>query len=182
MLAYLVCFGVRFSLYLASWLSDFDNFFLCVCFFGPLIFSPENGGGARHPWPPLDPRLSYTYHKTSACQYVWRVHTYAIDALLAKLDDGKYELFLFISKELQRVTADLHYELLTTDLVLSNKPTDVTALSPCQQEEADTRMMHHLYHAAGQGHSKAFLRIVDSDVVVLAINIFHQLRLSALWI
>ena len=48
----------------------------------------------------------------------------------------------------------------------------MTALSPCQQEEADTRMMLHLYHAAGQGHSKAFLRTVDSDVVVLAINIF----------
>ena len=60
--------------------------------------------------------------------------------------------------------------------------TDMTALSPCQQEEADTRMMLHLYHAAGQGHSKAFLRTIDSDVVVLAINIFHQLRLSALWI
>ena len=50
----------------------------------------------------------------------------------------------------------------------------MTALSPCQQEEADTRMMLHLYHAAGQGHSKAFLRT--------AINIFHQLRRSALWI
>ena len=129
---------------------------------------------------------SYTYHKPSACQYVWQVHTYATDALLAKLYDGKYfgVISVHYSKELQRDTADLHYELLTTnaDLVLSNKPTDMTALSPCQQEEADTRMMLHLYHAAGQGHSKAFLRTVDSDVVVLAINIFHQLRLSALWI
>ena len=124
---------------------------------------------------------SYTYHKTSACQYFWRVHTYATDALLAKLYDGKYELFRLICKELQRDTADLHYELLTTNsgLVLSNKPTDMTALSPCQQE-ADTRMMY-LYHTTGQCHPKAFLMTVDSDVVVLAINIFHQLRLSALW-
>ena len=53
---------------------------------------------------------------------------------------------------------------------------------PCQQEEADTRMMLHLYYAARQGHSKAFLMTVDSDVVVLDINIFHQLRLSELWI
>ena len=51
---------------------------------------------------------------------------------------------------------------------------------PCQQ--ADTRMMLHLYHASRQGHSKTFLRSVDSDVVVLTINIFHQLRLSELWI
>ena len=104
--------------------------------------------------------------------------------LMPCLQELELELFRFISKELQRDTADLHYELLTTnaDLVLSNKPTDMTALSPCQQEEADTRMMLHLYRAAGQGHSKAFLMTVDSDVVVLAINIFHQLRLSALWI
>ena len=59
---------------------------------------------------------SYTYHKTSACQYIWRVHTYATDALIAKLYDGKYELFRFISKELQSDTADWHYELLTTKI------------------------------------------------------------------
>ena len=55
---------------------------------------------------------SYTYHKTS-------VHTYATDSLLAKLYDGKYELFRLISKELQRDTADLHYELLTTNADLA---------------------------------------------------------------
>ena len=41
-----MCFGVRFSLYLASWLSDFDHFISVCVVFGPLIFSPENGGGA----------------------------------------------------------------------------------------------------------------------------------------
>ena len=45
-----MCFGVRFSLYLASWLSDFDHFFLCVVF-GPLVFPPENGGGGARPAP-----------------------------------------------------------------------------------------------------------------------------------
>ena len=29
-----MCFGVRFSLYLASYLPDFDLFFLCVWFLG----------------------------------------------------------------------------------------------------------------------------------------------------
>ena len=42
-----MCFGVRFSLYLASWLSDFDNFFAVCVVFGPLVFSPENGGGGQ---------------------------------------------------------------------------------------------------------------------------------------
>ncbi|KAG0718378.1 hypothetical protein GWK47_052504 [Chionoecetes opilio] len=87
------------------------------------------------------------------------------------------ELFQFISQELQRNTTELQDHLLTTkaDLVLSNKPTDLTALSPCHQEEADTRMMLHLRHAAEQGHTKAYIRTVDSDVVVLAMNLFLDL-------
>jgi len=43
-------------------------------------------------------------------------------------------------------------------------------------------MMLHLRHAAKQGHTKAYLRTVDSDVVVLAINLFQELGLSELWI
>ena len=66
--------------------------------------------------------------------------------------------------------------------MLSNQPADLTAVSPCKQEEADTRMMLHLQHAAEQGHTKAYLRTVDSDMVVLAINLFHALGLSELWI
>ena len=37
-LCQLVCFGVRFSLYLASWLSDFDIYFRCVWFWPPCFF------------------------------------------------------------------------------------------------------------------------------------------------
>ena len=43
-------------------------------------------------------------------------------------------------------------------------------------------MMLHLRHAAMQGHTKAYARTVDSDVVVLTINIFHELGLSELWV
>ena len=42
--------------------------------------------------------------------------------------------------------------------------------------------MLHLCHAAEQDHTKAYLRTVDTDVVVLAIHHFHQLKLSELWI
>ena len=40
----------------------------------------------------------------------------------------------------------------------------------------------HLHHATEQGHTKVYLRTEDSDVVVLAINLFHELGLSELWI
>lgn len=66
--------------------------------------------------------------------------------------------------------------------MLSNKPTDLSAVSPCKQEEADTRMMLHLRHATQQGHAKVYLRTVDSDVVVLAVNFFQELGLEQLCI
>ena len=60
-----------------------------------------------------------------------------------KESDNKHELFQFLSEQLVQNTTDARYHLLTTkaDLVLSNRPTDVSALSPCHQKEADKRMM-----------------------------------------
>ena len=55
--AYLVCFGAHFSLYLASWLSDFDPFFSVCGFWPPCFFPRKCGGGGKAPLPPLDPRL-----------------------------------------------------------------------------------------------------------------------------
>ena len=57
-----MCLGVRFSLYLASWLSDFDHLFSVCVVFGPL-FPPENGGGGGQG--PLDPRLTMYHHPHS---------------------------------------------------------------------------------------------------------------------
>jgi len=104
--------------------------------------------------------------------------------LFLKDSQNKDELFQFISPELQRITVNSQYHLLTTkaDMVLSNKPTDLSDLSPCRQEEADTRTMLHLCHAADQGHTKVYLSTVDSDVVMLATHLFHDLGLSELWI
>ena len=59
---------------------------------------------------------------------------------LLKESDNKDKLFQFLGRQLVQNTFDARYHLLTTkaDLVLSNRPTDVSALSPCHQEEADT--------------------------------------------
>ena len=69
-----------------------------------------------------------------------------------------------------------------SEKVLSNKPFDVSALQPCNHAKADTRIILHLAHASSQGHDKAFVRAVDSDVVVPAIAFYKQLGLSELWI
>ena len=41
-------------------------------------------------------------------------------------------------------------------------------------------MMLHLHHAAQQGHAEVYLRTVDSDVVVLAVNFFQEICLGEL--
>jgi hypothetical protein len=101
-------------------------------------------------------------------------------------NNNKDDFFQFVSLELHKCTTtpDAQFHLITTkgEIALTNKQVDLSGLSPCQQEEADTRMMLHLHHAAQQGHTKAYLRTVDSDVVVLAISLFHELGLSELWI
>ena len=85
---------------------------------------------------------SYTYHKTSACQYFWRVHTYATDALLAYMTENM-SYFGSLVKSFsgtQLICITSSSQQMLTLHALSNKPTDMTALSPCQQDEADTRI------------------------------------------
>ena len=98
---------------------------------------------------------------------------------------NKGDLFQYLSDELVASTADATYQLFTTkaDLILGNRADDhIHEMSPCQQEEADTRMMLHLHHAADHGHAKAYLRTVDTDVVIIAISQFQEIGLSELWI
>jgi hypothetical protein len=101
-----------------------------------------------------------------------------------KESHNKDNLFQFLSEQLVQQTTGARYQLLTTkaDLILTNQPMNLSALSPCQHEEADTRMMLHLHCAAEQGHTKANPRTVDTDVVILAIYHFHELCLTELWI
>ena len=54
--------------------------------------------------------------------------------------------------------------------------------SPPKSEEADTRVIRYLNHAAQIGYRKAYLRTVDTDVVVLAMDHFNQLGSTELWV
>ena len=48
---------------------------------------------------------------------------------------------------------------------------NIHLLAPCSHEEADSRMMLHVQHAAKQGHNQILVRTVDTDVVVLAVMV-----------
>ena len=66
--------------------------------------------------------------------------------------------------------------------VLRWQPNDTSRLSPCTQEEADTRMLLHAQDAAQDGLRRAMLRTVDTDVVVIAIFMFPEIAASELWV
>ena len=54
----------------------------------------------------------------------------------------------------------------------------------CNNEEADTRIA--LQHALDQGCKQVFVRIVDTDVLIILIGLFHDMITScpsaAIWI
>lgn len=68
------------------------------------------------------------------------------------------------------------------ETVLSNRNCDLEHLQPCNHSEADTRIFLHLAHAAKQGYKTAYIRTVDSDVLVLVVRFFENLSLSELWV
>ena len=46
----------------------------------------------------------------------------------------------------------------------------------CTHEEADTRVIIHLLHAAATGHKKIVIRTVDTDILIILIGQFHLIR------
>ena len=76
-------------------------------------------------------------------------------------------------------TYDDHVLVSTSD---SQSVADFDTIMPCNHQEADSRIFLHLSHAAQQGHSKAFIRTVDSDAVIIAVGHFGSLGVMELWI
>ena len=74
---------------------------------------------------------------------------------------------------------DDHVLVNTSD---SQSVADFNTILPCNHQEADSRIFLHLSHAAQQCHSKAFIRTVDSDVVIIAVGHFGSLGVMELWI
>ena len=97
--------------------------------------------------------------------------------------ENKKELFSFISTQI--VKNNMGGKLLLSthfENVLSNIHCDISTLQPCNHSEADTRIFLHLAHAANHGHTTAYVRTVDSDIVVLAVRLFESIGLTELWI
>lgn len=101
-----------------------------------------------------------------------------------RVDENKVELFHLLSQEIGSLEVE-NREIYTTIeknvLHCGSNRNDLSSLEPCIHEEADTRIMVHVKDAAVCGHQKVMIRTIDTDVVVLAISIFHIVPLIELW-
>ena len=95
---------------------------------------------------------------------------------ILRMNENKTKPFAFLANRI--VFPDFGQQ------VLCNPPRGdvVSSLSPCNHEEAGTRMMVHVADAVQKGLTKVFLRTVDTDVVVMAIAVSQALSISELWI
>lgn len=100
-------------------------------------------------------------------------------------DANKTELFAYLSQCCNGWNTDPNKELVATYgesvLVLPARE-DVSSLSPCSHEEADTRIFVHAVDAAVHGHMNILIRTVDTDVLVLAVSIFQTMGIEELWL
>ena len=68
------------------------------------------------------------------------------------------------------------------DTVLTKQPIDLTDLAPWTTEEADECIFFHAKNVA-QSNSKILIKTVDSDVVIIAISVYHHItNLRELWV
>lgn len=99
--------------------------------------------------------------------------------------DNKTELFSFLSKEAYNMPLEPGKQLVLTleeNVFTSPVRDDTSLLSPCSQEEADTRMILHAADADQTGIKRTIIRTVDTHVVVLATANTQQITCDELGI
>ena len=67
-------------------------------------------------------------------------------------------------------------------MVISNGNVNESALVPCTQEEADTRIFLHILNLSVSGSTRVLVGTVDTDVAVIAVALFTRLSLKELWL
>ena len=96
-----------------------------------------------------------------------------------RVDSNKTELFAFVSNALLRSLVQEDKQLVvTSDMEALGKPPlpDRSSVAPCTHEEADSRMLLHIAHAARNGHHKIMIQTIDTNVVVLAVAVAQTLQ------
>jgi hypothetical protein len=97
--------------------------------------------------------------------------------------DNKVELFHFLTQNLTLLACEKTLILTYDDNVVQyGINVDIQDITPCNHEEADTRLILHCLHASKCGLKRIIIRTVDTDVVVLAVSFFDSLGVDKLWV
>ena len=95
------------------------------------------------------------------------------------------QLFTFLAQEITSLTNEEGKEIYVTsaqNVLCSSHLAELSNLTPCIQEEADTHLFLHVADAVAQGKKKATVHTVDIDVVALSVTFFSQMKPNELWI
>ena len=95
-----------------------------------------------------------------------------------RVDSNKTELIAFLSNVLLSAFVQEDKQLVVTnkmDVLSKPQLPDISLISPCTHEEADSRMLLHVGHAVKSGHRSIMIQTVDTDVVVLAVAVAQTL-------
>ena len=101
------------------------------------------------------------------------------------LEENKTELFRFLSHQAIKIPVVDGKSIYATDetnVLCSLADADLDNVVPCSQEEADTRVFFHASDAVNKGYRKLSVRTVDTDIVILAIFMFNEIKLEELWL
>lgn len=98
--------------------------------------------------------------------------------------ENKKELFQLLSEHATSMHIPEGKQVFATSgrKVLSNPAgLDISDMSPCSHEEADTRIFVHYKDAVDKGHQSVKVRTVDSDVVVIGVAVASFMN-ADMWI
>ena len=74
------------------------------------------------------------------------------------------------------------YAISAQDVLSSTRQAELSNLTPCSQEEGDTRLILHAADTVAQGKRRVSVRTVDTDVMVFAATFFSQMKPDEMWI
>jgi len=81
----------------------------------------------------------------------------------------------------QRHISATDKQIITTSIVCI-PPRDTSCLTPCNHDEADTRIILHAADAVYDGFHEIMVRTMDTDVVVLAVATAARMGIQELWV
>ena len=93
-----------------------------------------------------------------------------------KPGQNKAKLFHFLAERIGSVATE-GKQLCTTlenNVVCAFHINNVHDLTPCDNKEADTRIILHTLHCAKQGYGRVIIKTVDTYVLFLAVAAFTQ--------